>query len=314
MLALPAAALPEPREAYAFEFKWDGMRALVELRGGRVRIVSRNDLDQTERFPELAGMAAAVGRNATLDGEIVVFDKGRPDFGRLQNRFGLVDRDAIAKQALAHPADFLAFDLLRLDGRDLRRLPYRERRRELEALALRGPSWATTPSVAGDGNGVLQESRKLGLEGVMAKRLDAPYVEGRSEAWLKVRNRSRQEFVVGGWSTGEGMRASLGSLYVGFYPERGGGDGWLRFAGSVGSGLRDRDIERLRKELARLASPASPFLEIPPDYRKDIRFVKPSLVAEVEFNGLARSGVLRQASFKGLRTDKDPKDVVWEQA
>jgi len=329
MLAVPGG-LPADPQAFAFEYKWDGMRALVEVRAGRLRIWSRNGLEQQLRFPELAGLAGALkGHDVLLDGEIVAFDaKGRPDFGRLQNRFGLKDPRDIATQAKAHPTHFLAFDVLRLDGRDLTRLPYQERRRVLESLRLEGDSWGTTPSHVGAGQAMLQLSRDMGLEGVMAKRLDSPYLSGdRSPAWLKVRNRNRQEFVVGGWSEGAGTReGTFGALLVGVHegPRRSKGKpqgakaraASLRYMGRVGSGYRADDLARLQQGLDSLAAAKSPFAALPPEEvaAAGVHFVKPRLVVEVEFNGLSRHGALRQASFKGLRTDKDAGGVVWEQA
>jgi bifunctional non-homologous end joining protein LigD len=320
MLAVPSALPAEPGR-FAFEPKWDGMRALVRVQRGRMAIVSRNGIEQQERFPELAGIAAALrGREAILDGEVVAFDaKGRPDFGRLQGRFGLLDAGEIRRQAAAHPAHFLAFDLLWLDGKDLTSLPYRDRRRALEALRLAGDSWGTTPSVAGAGAEMLRMSRETGMEGVMAKRLDSPYRPGeRSPAWLKVRNRGRQEFVVGGWTEGEGTRRGhFGSLLVGFHGKGGkparARPGRLHFAGKVGSGYRTDDLESLQRALDRLATTRNPFAATPPDIGP-VHFAQPRLVVEVEFNGVSRHGLLRQPSFKGLRTDKDPAQVVWEQA
>jgi len=314
MLAVPSP-LPRDGQGFAFEYKWDGMRAIVAIRKGVLLVWSRNGLEQSARFPELAAMARQTGgHDVVLDGEIVAFDaKGRPDFGRLQNRFGLKDSADIRRQAQAHPVHFLAFDLLELDGRDVLRRPYRERRRLLEGMHFQGPNWATTPSHVGEGEAMLEASRDLGLEGVMAKRLDSPYVPGnRSASWLKVRNRNRQEFVVGGWSRGEGSRRmAFGALLVGCH-RVGGKAGKLRYLGRVGSGYRDEDLVRLLARLKALASTKSPF-QSEVDREDDVRFVQPRLVVEVEFNGLTRNGLLRQPAFKGLRTDKDPKDVVWEQ-
>ena len=325
MLAVPSA-LPAQPDRFAFEPKWDGMRALAQVRRGRLVIVSRNGIEQQARFPELAGIAKALrGHDAILDGEIVAFDaKGRPDFGRLQGRFGLQDAGDVRRQAAANPAHFLAFDLLWLDGKDLTRMPFSERRRALEALRFAGDSWATTPSHVGAGAEMLRMSRETGMEGVIAKRLDSPYVPGeRSPAWLKVRNRARQEFVVGGWTEGEGARRGhFGSLLVGFHdaaapsrrsgkrPRRGHA---FRFAGKVGSGYRTDDLELLQRALDRLATARNPFAALPPDIGP-VHFAQPRLVVEVEFNGVSRHGLLRQPSFKGLRTDKDPAQVVWEQA
>ena len=309
--------MPARQQDYAFEPKWDGMRALLILDKGRLSILSRNNNEQAPRFPEFADLAKAYAkRRLVIDGEIVILDKeGRPIFGELQLRFGLTDPAVIQSRARSSPTTFIAFDVLSVDGKDLTKLPYRGRRGQLEALAFRGPNWATTPMSQGDGDAMLAAMRERRFEGVMAKRLDSPYLPGqRSEKWLKLRNRPRQEFVVGGWSEGEGSRSgTIGSLFVGYYPERGGGDGKLRFIGRVGSGLRNVDLEFLEGEVEKLSAKKSPFQSVPKEYEPWHR-LKPKLIIEAEFNGLAREGVLRQPSFKGFRHDKDPKDVVWEQA
>jgi bifunctional non-homologous end joining protein LigD len=307
--------MPTRQEEYAFEPKWDGMRALFILDKGKLSILSRNNNEQAPRFPEFKDLTKAnAKRRLVIDGEIVVLGPdGRPEFGELQLRFGLTDPGVIQQRARAQPTTLIAFDVLEIDGENLRRLPYRERRTRLEQLDLNGPNWKTTPNLIGAGDAMLKAMREHRFEGVMAKRLDSPYVPQRSEKWLKIRNRPRQEFVVGGWSQGEGSRsATIGSLFVGYYAERGKG-GKLRFIGRVGSGLRNTDLEFLEEQVELLATKNSPFEHVPKEYQPWFP-LKPGLVLEAEFNGLAREGVLRQPSFKGFRHDKDPKDVVWEQA
>ncbi|HUR62423.1 MAG TPA: non-homologous end-joining DNA ligase [Candidatus Thermoplasmatota archaeon] len=316
MLSTPGT-MPVRQADYAFEPKWDGMRALLTIAEGKLSILSRNSNEQARRFPEYASLAKAYPKGRLmLDGEIVILDKdGRPIFGELQLRFGLTDQAVIEKRARSSPTTFIAFDVLEANGKDLTGLPYWQRRKHLEELKFGGPNWATTPMVEGDGDVMLAAMRERRFEGVMAKRLDSPYLPGaRSEKWLKLRNRPRQEFVVGGWSEGEGSRnGTVGSLFVGYYAERGGGDGKLRFIGRVGSGLRKADLEYLEDQVEKLAANKDPFLSVPKGYEPWHR-LNPKLVIEAEFNGLAREGVLRQPSFKGFRHDKDPKEVVWEQA
>lgn len=317
MLAV-AGHLPPDGSGFSYEFKWDGMRVLVAVDGpaGKVAAVSRNGNDALARFPELRGLPEALGRRkAILDGELVVLGTGgRPDFGLMQTRMAQSDPREIVASMRTHPVQFLAFDLLALDGKDLMRRPYRERRAALASLRLHGGQWTVPPAQEGPGQVVLAASQELGLEGIVAKRLDSPYLPGeRSPHWVKVRNRLRQEFVVGGWTAGEGSRGgTVGSLLLGVYGSP-LGTGKLHYVGRVGSGFKGRDLDHLDRELARLARKESPFHPFDPE--GDVpRFVEPELVLEAEFSGLGTQRVLRQAAFKGFRTDKPAKDVVWEQA
>jgi bifunctional non-homologous end joining protein LigD len=190
------------------------------------------------------------------------------------------------------------------------RLPYTERRPLLEGLPIAGPSIQVPPSQVGNGAAVFEASRRTGLEGVMAKRLDGIYEPGkRSRAWLKVKLHRRQEFVIGGWTTGEGRRAgSIGALLVGYYDDQ----ARFVYAGHVGTGFTDRLLDELRKEMDPLRRPDNPF-DTPTPRLKNPTFVEPKLVGEVEFSEWTRDGTLRQPSFKGLREDKDPRQVVREE-
>src|SRR5438270_12652919 len=232
MKATQAKGLPDNDEAYAYEFKWDGVRALVYLRDGETCIQSRNLLDVTAQYPEVTALGDELaGRRLILDGEIVALDdRGRPSFQRLQRRMHVASAAEVRRRMAQVPVAYLVFDLLYLDSRSIMGKPYTERRERLEGLAPAGPGWAIPPRRTGEGTAMLEASLRQGLEGVMAKRLDSTYEPGRrSRAWLKVKHHRRQEFVIGGWTTGEGRREGrIGALLLGYYE-----DGELRYAGHV---------------------------------------------------------------------------------
>ena len=310
MMATPADRLPADDDAWAYEYKWDGVRALVFVDGGRVCVQGRRQNDVTDRYPELAGMAAALGgHSAVLDGEVVAIDdRGRPSFQLLQQRMHVASAADARRRMSEVPVAWLGFDLLSLDGTPTVELPYAERRRLLEGLELKAPSWQVPPSHAGDGPSVLEASRTAGLEGVVAKKLDSRYEPGRrSRCWLKLKNHRRQEFVVGGWLAGEGSRADrFGSLMVGVYE-----GGALHYAGNVGTGFTEQKLKELSTTLAGLRRDTSPFVDTPRLPGRMV-FVEPELVAEVEYTEWTSDGRLRHPSFKGLREDKDPRTVVRE--
>ena len=304
--------LPTDDERWGFEVKWDGVRAIAYVDDGGATFESRNLLDLTPRYPELAGLAAALaGRRAVLDGEIVAFDdEGRPSFQQLQSRLNVGSPVAVRELAQRVPVCYVVFDVVWLDGDDLTKLTYEERRRRLEELALNGPAWQTPAYHPGDGEALLEATRERGLEGVMAKRLDSTYLPGRrSPAWVKVKNVRGQELVVGGWCPGEGRRENrIGSLMLGHYD----GDR-LRYAGNVGTGFTEKELDRLATVLEPLRRSTSPF-DPPPGIRKRCVFVEPKVVVEVAFNEWTRDGTLRQPSYKGQRIDKNPREVVREAA
>jgi bifunctional non-homologous end joining protein LigD len=312
--------LPAEDGGWAYEIKWDGVRGVAYAEGGRVRFTNRNVREITTQYPELRPLGRALGaRPAVLDGEIVAMDEsGRPSFGRLQRRMHLGSESAARRLAKSVPVVYMIFDLLYLDGRSTMALPYRERRELLEGLELSGPHWQVPAYHVGEGREMLEASRAQGLEGIVAKRLDSPYEPGRrSRNWLKVKNQLRQEFVIGGWLPGKGARAGrIGSLAVGYYEaeaaESDGPASRLVYAGNVGTGFKEDDILRLTQLLEPLRTDESPFQGRQPP--KGTVFVEPRLVAEIVFRGWTHNRTLRAASFKGLRDDKDPREVVLEAA
>jgi len=313
MLARSEPHLPPDDGAWALEMKWDGVRALAYCEGSRVRLISRTGEDITTAYPELRGLAAAVGRrDALLDGEVVAMgESGWPDFEVLQNRMHVRDASTALRLVAEYPVTYLAFDLLHLDGRPLLDLPYTRRRELLEELGLYGASWQTPPSFTGEAGANVQEvSVQHGLEGVLAKRLDSRYEPGkRPGTWRKVKNIKRQEAVIGGWRPGKGNRSGqIGSLLVGVQE-----DGGLAYAGHVGTGFTDRVLRQLTAQLAPLQRATSPFAApLPADHARDAVWAEPVLVADVRFTGWTRAGRMRAPSFLGLRSDKDPAEVIRE--
>ncbi len=311
MQALLAEAIPSRADRYGFEFKWDGIRAVCYWNGQRFRLQTRNRKDVTSRYPELWALRDQLaGRRAILDGEIVALDeRGRPSFEELQQRMGLTSEADVQRQMQVTPVAYLLFDVVYLDTELLLSEPYLARRQRLLGLELAGTHWQTPPHQVGEGETMFRASLENGLEGVIAKRLDSTYEPGRrSGAWLKVKNRLRQEFVIGGWVDGEGRRQGLpGALLIGYYE-----DGRLVYASKVGTGFTDARLAELARQMQPLERETSPFeVGRPPG---SAHFVEPRLVAEIEFSEWTRGRELRAPSFKGLREDKDPRDVVREVA
>jgi bifunctional non-homologous end joining protein LigD len=298
--------LPSEDGRWAYEIKWDGVRAIAFVQGGRLVLQARSERDITPRYPELRPLAEALaGREVILDGEVVAFDGGRPSFQKLQSRMHLTSDHAVRRLAREEPVHYIAFDLLYLDGHSLMDLRYDERRAALAELALEGPTWQVPAHHVGDGAALLELTRSQGLEGVIAKRLDCPYLPGRrSPGWIKVKNVARTDAVIGGWLPGERARAGrLGALVIGIPDD----DGVLRYAGRVGTGFTEAELARLGRLLEPLAGAESPFTGRQPP--RETRFVEPVLVAAIDFNERTQAGTLRQPSYKGLRDDVAPEDV-----
>jgi bifunctional non-homologous end joining protein LigD len=306
------AEMPPDDGAWAHEMKWDGLRAIAYAEHGKLTLISRTGRDITRIYPDLSGLGAALpAAGVVLDGEIVALGTGLvPSFESLQARMNISDPAQIAELTGQVPVTFLAFDLLYLDGRLLLKAPYADRRALLDQLGLNGQRWQTPPSFAGEsGADILAVSVLQGLEGVVAKRLDSRYVQGRSMNWRKIKNIRRQEAVVGGWKPGTGNRAGLiGSLLIGVHSPDG-----LEYAGHVGTGFTRPVLAMLGQRLAPLRTPACPFTsEVPDEHARSAVWVQPQLVIEVAFADWTSAGRMRHPSYKGLRFDKDAAQVVRE--
>jgi bifunctional non-homologous end joining protein LigD len=238
-------------------------------------------------------------------------DDGRPSFGLLQQRMHVADPAEAVRRAAEVPVAYVAFDLLHLDGHDLTGMPLSDRRRLLDQVLEPAARWRTSP-LHDDGPALLAAATAQGLEGVVAKRLDSRYEPGRrTRTWLKVKVRLRQEMVVGGWLPGEGNRTGrIGALLVGYHPAAGPGP--LTFAGRVGTGFKDAELQRLGRLLDDLATDVCPFDPPPPraEILRGPRWVRPELVAELEFGEWTGDGRLRHPSYLGLRDDKTAVEVT----
>ena len=311
MNATASKTLPPTRDddQFAYEVKWDGVRALTYVREGAVHMESRNLNDITPRYPEVHALVSQLeGREAILDGEVVAFDAdGRPSFQVLQQRMHVANAREVERRMVATPVMYVLFDVLWLDGRSTTDLPYTERRDLLASLELGGPSWRTGPHQVGGGEALFSAAKAQRLEGIVAKRLSSVYEPGRrSRQWLKLKVLRSQELVVGGWLPGEGNRdGRIGALLMGHYDETG-----LRFAGKVGTGFTEKTLKELASMLWPRGRDTSPFVDKVP--WRQARYVDPFLVAEVEFTEWTEGGTLRHPSYKGWREDKDPLTVVRE--
>lgn len=299
MLSTEGSIAKLKKTQWAFEGKWDGYRVLVDADHGKLCVRSRRGRDVTGEFPQFKAIAADLAEHhVILDGEAVALDEsGVPSFGEMQNR------------ARSTRVEFWAFDILHLDGRSLLRAKYSDRRRILEALA-EGGGVIVPELLPGDGPEALEYARKQRWEGVVAKKRDSTYQPGRrSSSWIKDKIWNTQEVVIGGWREGAGGRSSgIGSLVMGIP-----GDGGLDYVGRVGTGFTEKELGNLKKALKPLQTDESPFnTTLPNPEAKGVTFVRPELVGEVRYSERTGDGRLRQASWRGLRPDKTPDEVVWE--
>ncbi|TDD50417.1 DNA polymerase LigD [Nonomuraea terrae] len=292
MLAV-AGELPADRDRYGLEVKWDGIRALVHLDGG-MRVTGRHGVEYTRRYPEISGFGI---KNAIIDGEVVALDlHGRPSFIRLQHRMHLTDPDPAMLRL--YPVTYMPFDLLYLDGMPLFDLTYRDRRALLDELDIGAPPYFPGAS------DLLTATYEQGLEGVVAKRLDSPYRPGtRSPWWIKVKNLTAREVVIGGWKPGKGRRSGgIGSLVMGVFTPAG-----LTYVGHVGTGFTDTALDDLYEALRPLEIRHSPFSNQVP-WRN--RWVRPDLVGEVAYTMWTDEQRLRHPVWRRLRPDKLPAEVT----
>ena len=291
---------------WLFEVKWDGFRVETVVDGGHARLWTRGEQDATRYFgPFLEPTSWLAARRAIVDGEVIALDKhGEPDFALLQAR---IKGRAVA----AEPTPFVyeVFDLLHLDGRSLVDEPLEERRRLLADALQPDPRVRLSEHIVGEGIAFFEAARTRGLEGIMAKDRHSPYLPGkRTDRWLKVKIRPEQELVVGGWVTGTGKAIELGALLAGVHE-----DGVLRYAGKIGAGFTDANRAELLAAVAPLAASESPFAVPPPRAAaRNAHWLRPELVIRAEFAGWTGDGLVRQAAYKGIELEKDPRKVIRE--
>jgi bifunctional non-homologous end joining protein LigD len=300
MLATPGPLPSGP--GWAYEFKWDGVRALATMSQGTVRLTARSGADISIAYPELLSLGAALP-DALLDGEVVALDEGgRPSFVALAERMHVRDPERAARLAGTRPVTYMIFDLLSLGGADLTDLPYSHRRAVLAELHLAGEHWLVPPNFD-DGPATLAAAEEYALEGVVAKRLAAPYRPGqRSPDWVKVKRDQTEDFVVGGWRPGA---REIGALLVGV-PEA---DGRLDFRGRVGGGISVAAQQALLDALRPLVVPASPFsTTLNREDARDATWVRPEVVVEVKYGQRTPDGRLRFPRFVRLRPDRSASE------
>jgi len=292
--------------AWMYERKFDGERCLTYRTGGKVALMTRNQIDVSGTYPELRdALSAESSPDFVVDGEIVAFDKDATSFGLLQQRLGV--RDPGPELLRRVPVIYYLFDVLAADGRDVRPLPLRERKPVLSELLAFADPIRLTEHRDGNGEPFWDRACKQGWEGLIAKRADSPYLAGRTKDWLKFKCVSGQEFVIGGYTDPRGSRAGFGALLVGYYD----GQGRLISAGKVGTGFTEATLASLSESLRRIERDSSPF-QAGATPRSGVHWVEPTMVAQIGFSEWTTAGQLRHPRFEGLRRDKDPASVVRE--
>jgi bifunctional non-homologous end joining protein LigD len=307
-IGLMLATLTDRREFgddWLLERKFDGERCVALRAGGEVRLESRTGKDLTGAYPEIrAAVAGQFGRDLLLDGEVVAFDGDQTSFSRLQQRLGVARPSPSLVEA--YPVVYWVFDLLQIDGADVRRRPLVERRAQLAETIRPSGALALSEAWRGEAQRRFVQACRSGWEGLIAKRADAPYVAGRSRDWLKLKCVWEQEFVIGGYTDPAGSRTGFGALLIGYYE-----DDRLRYAGKVGTGFSAATLRDLGAKLRSLASTEPPFVDARPVPR-GVHWTRPELVAQIGFAEWTTDGRLRQPRFLGQRDDKRPSEVVRE--
>jgi bifunctional non-homologous end joining protein LigD len=314
MLATPVNE-PFDGAEWLFEIKWDGYRAIAFIEDGKLRLVSRNQNDLTPRYPELKDLAKSVkAKTAILDGEVVALDdQGRASFSLMQQRTGFRPGGKRAATRADVPVLYYAFDLLYLDGYDLRKLPLEDRKKKLASILVTGDSVRYSDHYEKQGKVLFEMARSKGLEGILAKKRDSIYQERRTSEWLKIKITHRQECVIGGYTEPEGSRAHFGSVVLGLHDRQ----GRLIHVGQAGSGFDQKSLDEVWKLLKKRETKKNPFYGEVEALRR-VYWVKPELVAEIEFaewtdGTSAGSGPkLRAPVFLGLRDDKNPRECLLE--
>ncbi|HXB14321.1 MAG TPA: non-homologous end-joining DNA ligase [Solirubrobacteraceae bacterium] len=307
-IALMLATLTDRRDFgsdWLLERKFDGERCLARKSAGEVRLESRTEKDLTGTYPEVgSAIAEQHGRTLLLDGEVVAFDGTQTSFSRLQQRLGVATPSP--ELVTAYPVVFCVFDLLELDGDDLRGRPLIERRARLGEAIRPSPALQVSEAWSDDSQRRFERACRSGWEGLIAKRAASPYVAGRSRDWLKLKCVAEQELVVGGYTDPAGSRTDFGALLVGYYEDK-----KLRYAGKVGTGYTAATLRDLGARLRALQTAQSPFVDARPIPR-GTHWVRPEVVVQIGFAEWTNDGRLRQARYLGLRDDKRPGEVVRE--
>lgn len=314
-----AESIPDPFDSrdWLFEIKWDGYRAVAFIENGKVRLVSRNQNELTSRYPELKDMAGYVkAKNAILDGEVVAVDEhGKPSFSLMQQRTGFRPGGKRGPTNSAVPVLYYAFDLIYADGEDWRKVSLEDRKRKLVSLITPGDALRFSDHYEEHGKALFEIAKQKGLEGIVAKRRSSCYEERRSRDWLKIKIRHTIECVIGGFTEPEGSRAHFGSLVLGLYDKQ----GRLIHVGQAGSGFNQKALAEMWKTLKKLETKPSPFFGEVEALRRVAAWVKPELVAEIEYSewthgtGPGSGPKLRAPVFLGLRDDKKPEECVLTQ-